>query len=284
MATLTIADDEEALAQSAAERLTTLIERSIAARGSAILSLTGGSTPRRLYALLGDATHPWRDRIDWARLHLFWGDERCVPPDHPDSNFGMARAALLDRVSVPPPQIHRIRGEIAAADSAAQDYQRELGAGFAAAGRADLTFDVMLLGLGEDAHIASIFPGSELLRRPVTRRPAPVNGESGEGRPTPANVERHFAVRSVAAIWVTHLKAWRITLTPSALLEARAIVMLVSGPNKAAAVGAAIEGPLDVARWPAQLLRHADDRVEWMLDRDAAAEIRTVHGDKSAGA
>ena len=264
MAQLTVAEDEEALAQSAAERLTTLIERSIAARGNAVVSLTGGSTPRRLYALLGDEAHPWRERINWARLHLFWGDERCVSPDQPGSNFGMARSALLDRVSVPSSQIHRMRGEIADAKYAAEEYAHELRAGFAAAGRADLTFDIMLLGLGEDAHVASIFPGSDVLKRP----------EAQPGYP------RH---ELTAAVLAPDLKAWRITLTPPALLDARAIVMLVSGAKKAAAVGAAIDGPLDVARWPAQLLRQAGERVEWMLDREAAAEIRNGTSGKPVG-
>jgi len=297
MAQLTVADDEGALARSAAERLTTLIERSIAATGNAVVSLTGGSTPRRLYALLGDEAHPWRERIDWARLHLFWGDERCVPPDHPASNFGMARSALLDRVSVPSSQIHRMRGEIADARHAAEDYGGELRAGFAAAGRADLTFDVMLLGLGEDAHVASIFPGSELLRRrPLEGRPTEaelVGRPEAElvGRPTDADrvevgvVGRPFTGRHelTAAVLAPDLKTWRITLTPSALLDARAIVMLVAGARKAAAVGAAIDGPLDVARCPAQLLRQAGDRVEWMLDGEAAAEIRTGNSGKCAG-
>ena len=253
MAKLTIVDDEEALARFAAERIATLIERSIGGSGSATVSLTGGSTPRRLYTLLGDATHPWRHRIDWRRLHLFWGDERHVPPEHPDSNFGMARAALLDHVPVPPSHIHRMRGEIPDANEAARDYEQELRAGFAAAGRSEPTFDIMLLGLGEDAHIASIFPESDLVRRP-------------------------FTGRRVAAVWAPHPGAWRITLTPPALLDAATIVVVVAGDRKARAVHAAIEGPLDIARWPAQMLRQAGDRVEWMLDRSAAAGFRTSEG------
>ena len=246
MAKLTVADDEETLARLAADRVTSLIAQSIDGSGSATVSLTGGNTPRRLYALLGDATHPWRHRIDWRRLHLFWGDERHVPPEHPDSNFGMARAALLDHVPVPSSQIHRMRGEIADANEAARDYEEELRAGFLAAGRSEPTFDIMILGLGEDAHIASIFPASDLLR----------------------TIEHHDRV---AAVRPPHLSAWRITLTPPALLDARAIVMVVAGDRKAAAVHAAIEGPLDIMRCPAQILRQAGDRVEWMLDRSAAA-------------
>ncbi len=252
MARLTIAPDENALAEAAAERITALIERSMATRGSAVVSLTGGGTPRRLYALLADARHPWRTRIDWTRLHLFWGDERHVPPDHTDSNYGMAQAALLDRVSVPPSQVHRMRGEMPDAAAAARAYEQELHDGFAAAGRSDSTFDVMLLGLGEDAHIASIFPDSELLRRPFKGRPT--QGDTGH---------------RVAAVWASHLNAWRITLTPAAILDARAIVMVVAGEQKADAVDAALAGPVDVARRPAQLLREAGDRVEWFVDQAA---------------
>jgi 6-phosphogluconolactonase len=248
MATLTVVRDEGALAEAAAGRLTSLVEQATAERGSAVVSLTGGSTPRRLYALLGDATQPWRTRIDWSRLHLFWGDERHVPPDHADSNYGMARAALLDQVPVPPAHVHRMRGEIANAADAARAYAEELHDGFASAGRTDRTFDLMLLGLGEDAHIASIFPQSELLRRPSMGR-------------------------LVAGVRAPHLDAWRITLTPPAILDARAILMVVAGSKKADAVRAAIEAPLDVARRPAQLLRAADDRVEWILDQAAASRL-----------
>lgn len=252
---LTIADDEGALAREAAERLTGHVERTIAARGAAVVSLTGGGTPRRLYALLGDEAHPWRARIDWSRLHLFWGDERHVPPDHPDSNFGMAHEALIRHVPIPAGQVHRMRGELADAREAAREYEAALDRGFAAAGRSDRTFDVMLLGLGEDAHIASIFPGSALL----ARRP----------------MDQTFMARQhrVAAVWAPHLDAWRITLTPAALLDAQRILLLVAGARKAAAVHAAREGPRDPDRWPAQILREAGDRVEWLVDRDAASRL-----------
>ncbi len=247
MAGVIVADDEEAVAAEAAERIASLVERSIRARGSAVVSLTGGSTPRRLYTLLGDPEHGWRQRVDWTRVHLFWGDERHVPPDHPESNYGMAREALVRHVPVPPAQVHRMQGELADAHAAAASYERELREGFAAAGRTDLTFDVMLLGLGEDAHIASIFPGSHVLTRP----------------------DGNLA----AAVWAPHLGAWRITLTPAALLDARAIVMVVAGTAKASAIRAAIEDEEDIPQFPAQLLRAAADRVTWIVDRAAAAQL-----------
>ena len=256
MAQLTILDDEQALAREAAGRLTALIARSIADRGEALVSLTGGSTPRTLYGLLADPQEPWRARIDWTHVHLFWGDERHVPADHPDSNFGMAYQALVRHVPVPPAQVHRMRGELGDAAEAARQYEDEIVTGFAAARREDRTFDVMLLGLGEDAHIASIFPASELLAR---------HAAGGAG---------------VAAVWAPHLDAWRITLTPNAILDSRDIVMVVSGSAKADAVRAALEKPVDENRYPAQLLREAGDRVQWIVDRAAAARLAAGPADR----
>jgi 6-phosphogluconolactonase len=253
MARITIVEDEEAVGETAAERVTSVIEQSVADRGSAVVCLTGGRTPRRLYELLADGGRPWRQRVDWTRVHLFWGDERRVPPDHPDSNFGMARRALLDHVPIPDTQVHRMRGEIPDARHAADEYEATLREGFLLAGRSDQTFDLMLLGLGEDGHIASIFPGSPLL-----------HGDVGAG------FSRLRGDRRVTAIFAAHVHAWRITLTPRALLDARTMLMMVSGSSKAVAVGAALELPEDIPRWPVQLLRVAGDRVEWIVDRPAA--------------
>jgi len=247
MAQLTLADNEDALAALAAERITELIAEAVADRGAAFVALSGGGTPRHLYSELADVRQPWRERIPWPQVHLFWGDERHVPPDHPDSNYGTARAALLDHVPVPPDHVHRIRGEMPDAREAASDYERELAATASAGRRNEPFFDVMLLGLGEDAHIASIFPGSVLLQ--------------------------HANDRRVAAVWAPQLTVWRITLTPEAVLDSRAIIVLVAGAHKAAAVNAAVDGPLDVKAYPAQLLRQADQRVTWLLDRAAASRL-----------
>jgi 6-phosphogluconolactonase len=268
MARLTIASDEGQLAGLAGERVTQLIVQAVADRGTASVALAGGTTPRRLYATLADTRQQGRDRIPWPQVHLFWGDERHVPPDHPDSNYGMAKAALLDHVPIPAEHVHRIRGELPDAHAAADDYERTLASvvsGFsrtasvasasppslaASAFRRKNLFDLMLLGLGEDAHIASIFPGSDLLE--------PTQPSTG---------------RRVAAVWAPHLGVWRITLTPETVLEAQDIVVLVAGTNKADAVYAALEGPLDVKTYPAQLLRSGDDRVEWFLERAAASRL-----------
>lgn len=252
MAAVNVLDSEVTLAEAAAERIAMLVERAAQVVRGATICLTGGHTPERLYRLLADPARPWRDRITWQLVHLFWGDERHVPPDHPDSNYGMAARALIDRVPVPSEQVHRMCGELPDARDAARAYEVELPEGFARAARQDQAFDVMLLGLGEDGHIASIFPGSPLVASDPTTGSGPVR---------------------VAAVWAPHLNAWRITLTPRALLDARAIMMLVSGEKKAAAVHAALELPTNVTRWPVHLLRNADDRVEWFLDRAAAVRL-----------
>jgi 6-phosphogluconolactonase len=163
----------------------------------------------------------------------------------------MAKAALLDRVPIPAGQVHRMRGELPDAREAAADYERTLAnvvSAFrltddvaSAFRRKDYSFDLMLLGLGEDAHIASIFPGSELLM--------------------------HRTEHRVAAVWASHLNAWRITLTPEAILDSQSIVVLATGHKKAKALQAAINERLNVTTYPAQLLRSAGDRVEWFLDR-----------------
>ena len=246
MAVLTVAGNAAELGRTAAGRFTAIVQRAVLVHGAAMVSLTGGHTPRHVYELLADPHEEWRWRIPWERVHLFWGDERNVPPDHPDSNYGMARDALVATIPVPAEQVHRMRGELEA-EEAARAYEIELADAFRLAGRTDQIFDLMLLGLGDDAHIASIFPGSPVL---------------------------HERTRRVAAPWVEHLHARRITLTPPALLDARVIIMLVEGSQKADAVTAAIEGPRDVERWPAQLLRAAGDRVEWLIDRPAAQGLR----------
>ena len=261
MAAVTILANPEALAVAAAKQLTALLEEEARFRTPVFLGLTGGRTPQRLYQLLADPSQPFRSRIPWQHVCVIWSDERHVPPDHPTSNFGMADKALLQHVPIPPAQVYRMAGEMPDAQAAARAYETTLKKAFVAAGRRDSACDVLLLGIGEDAHIASIFPGSMMLDG---------DEDSVPGEPDP----------NVTAVWAQHLRASRITLTPAAILNARSIVVLASGAAKAAAVEAAIEKPLNVHRWPAQLLREAGTRVTWMVDEAAAALLS--HGGQPA--
>jgi 6-phosphogluconolactonase len=163
----------------------------------------------------------------------------------------LAKRTLVGHIPIAAANVHRILAELPVARSAAAQYEREL----------PNAFDVMLLGLGDDCHIASIFPGSELL--------------SSWGGPRQADDLRPATMEKVAAVFVPHLESWRITLTPPALLGSNAIVMLVTGASKAAAVAAAIDRPPDVTRYPGQLLRAASDRVEWIVDTAAADRLES---------
>jgi len=247
MAVLNIEADTASLAEVAAQRLAALLRDACHRHGSAHICLTGGQTPRDTYVRLARATPP--GGVDWNGVHLFWGDERLVPPDHADSNFGMADAALILPAAIPSRNVHRIHGELPDAAQAARDYQRTLQR-FARPGRP--RFDVVLLGLGTDGHIASLFPASPLL-------------EVAAGIDDTAPL--------VSEVWVPALQRWRITLTPRALLDAGAILMLTAGAAKAAAVNAVLLGSEDVSQWPAQLLRQAGDRVEWWMDSAAASQL-----------
>ena len=247
MARLTVVADEEAVAASGAERIANLVTQSIEQRGRALLCLTGGRTPRKMYERL--ATVP----LDWPRVHLFWSDERHVPSDHPDSNFGMAHQALISRVPIPPANVHRIPAALPDADAAARAYEAEI---------RDVTFDVMLLGLGEDGHIASLFPNASLTSPLLVGRGLAPRQAGREDPPYVSSAEASLPP------YVT-----RVTLTPRALLNARTILVLVTGAAKASAVEAALKAADDVARWPVHLLRAADDRVEWLIDEAAGSRL-----------
>jgi 6-phosphogluconolactonase len=215
-----------------------------------MVALSGGTTPEATYRLLADPTGPGAG-VSWPDVHVFWGDERHVPPDAAESNYRMAREALLVRVPVPAAQVHRIPAEMPSAEDAARAYERTLRAVFDLADGEIPAFDLILLGMGDDGHTASIFPGSAAL------------------------VEAH---RLVAAPWVEKFGASRITVTPPVLLAARQIVVLASGGAKAAVLREVIDGPFQPSRYPAQCLRNASGEVTWLVDEAAAAELSTAPG------
>jgi len=240
---LRVVEDAAALARAAAEEATRRAEEAARARGRFTIALAGGSTPRALYRLLADAAGPFRERFPWSVAQVFWGDERHVPPDHPDSNYQMAREALLDHVPLPAHNVHRIPAEDPDAARAAARYDAELAAAFALSADGLPRFDLVLLGLGPDGHTASLFPGTEVV---------------------------HERKRRVAAPFVPKLSAFRITLTPPVINHAAAVLFLVSGEGKAAALAAVIEGATQVDLHPAQVVTPHDGALVWLVDRAAA--------------
>ena len=233
----------EALSREAAARFQRLAGQSIASAGRFSVALSGGSTPRALYRLLAEP--PFRGAIDWARVHIFWGDERFVPPNHPDSNYRAALEALVSRVPIPTENVHRIPTKVTDPKTAAAQYEETLRRFFAPPEGEVPRFDLVLLGLGPDGHTASLFPGSPALDEDS---------------------------RLVVATYVSKLAAWRLTLTPPVLRGARHVIFLVSGPDKAAVLRDVLEGPHDPHRLPAQLVRPQDGDLTWLVD-DAAASL-----------
>jgi 6-phosphogluconolactonase len=243
---IVVADDLQDLAHRAAELFAILAGRAIAARGRFHVALSGGETPRTLFGLL--AGPDYVGRIDWEHVHLFWGDERHVPPDDAASNYGMTRQALLDHVPIPPANVHRIQGELPA-EEAAQRYEQELRSSFGLGAGELPRFDLVLLGMGDDGHTASLFPGVALPDEPD---------------------------RLVAAPWVPKLNAYRITLTPRVLNNAAVVAFLVAGAGKAGRLHEVIEGPRQPDNLPSQRIAPTHGSLLWLVDRAAAAELQGV--------
>ena len=236
MAEIRTYPDADSLARAAAGHFIILAAEAIAARGLFSVALSGGSTPRATYALL--STEELSARLDWSRVHVFWGDERCVPPDHPDSNYRMAREALLDHVPLPVGNVHRIRSEINPEEAAA-DYERTLHDFFARHPEGPIPrFDLILLGMGEDGHTASLFPGTAVLCEQT---------------------------RWVVAHYVDTLCAWRITLTPVVINAAAQVTFIVSGAGKADRLRQVLAGPHRPDALPAQIVRPTDGRLLWLV-------------------
>jgi 6-phosphogluconolactonase len=241
MTEIIVCRDAEELSRRAAASFAGAAERAAGLRGRFTVALSGGSTPRALYRLL--ATDAYLARDFWSRTHVFWGDERCVPPDHAESNYRMAREALLASARIPEENVHRMRGELEPA-VAAEEYDRDLRASLPAPGGGAPAFDLLLLGMGDDAHTASLFPGTAALAE-----------------------ER----RAVVANRVDKLDADRLTITPPVLRAAREVLLLVAGGSKAEPLRTVVEGPLDVSAYPCQLVRRAGGVVTWLVDEAAAS-------------
>jgi 6-phosphogluconolactonase len=232
------------VSEQAAELFVRLADEAISSSGRFAVALSGGSTPQALYWRLG--SEPSRQRVPWSKVHLFWGDERYVPPDHPESNYRMARESLLSGAPIPAQNIHRMPTELEDPDCAAADYQQTLREFFKLSLGQWPRFDLILLGMGEDGHTASLFPGTTAVT------------ETG---------------RLVVANYVETLHAHRLTLTVPAINHAANIVFLISGESKAAVLSDVLEGQDQPGRLPSQLIQPVQGRLLFIVDRAAASKL-----------
>ncbi|MET0625574.1 MAG: 6-phosphogluconolactonase [Pyrinomonadaceae bacterium] len=239
---LKVFDDPERVARAAAARFAELAREAVTERGLFTVALAGGSTPRRVYELL--AGEEFGEQIDWGGVHVFFGDERAVPADHAESNYRMAFESLLSRVPVPEKNVHRIEG-LGDAAANASEYESELRGLFGDDAEWP-RLDLVMLGMGDDGHTASLFPDTAALAE--TRA-------------------------WVAANWVEKLGAWRVTLTASSVNAARHVLFLVVGGGKAERLREVLKGERDPARLPSQSIRPRDGTLEWFVDRAAAARL-----------
>lgn len=237
MTNIRIAPDVNALARTAADTIQTIAKKAIDETGRFNIALSGGSTPKTLFELLASE---YKDQIDWSKTDVFWGDERCVPPDDPDSNYYMARETLLDSVPLPPSNIYRIKGELPPDDGAAQ-YEETLHTYF----HDQLPrLDVILLGMGDDGHTASLFPGTDVLTE-QTRWVAP----------------NHVA---------TVKQTWRITFTAPVINNAANVMFLVAGAGKAERLKQVLQGEYRPTELPSQLIKPTNGNLIWAVDQAAA--------------
>ena len=235
----------EELVHAVADHITAVLRKSVAARGVASLVLSGGSTPRGVYKVL--SMEPFRSIIPWASVHLFWGDERCVPATGEESNFRMVDEALIRHISIPPENVHKIPGERPPAE-AALAYESEIRKFFRLNEREFPQFDLLMLGLGEDGHTASLFPGTTTL---------------------------HVHDRIVTDAYVEKLMAHRITMTLPTINHAAAILFLVEGRNKAGILRDVLGN--QGQPYPAQLVRPVAGELLWFVDHAAASQLQTVN-------
>ena len=243
--------DPAALARRAAHHLVEMVSESAEANGRARIAVSGGSTPKAAFQLLADPNEPFRSRMPWEDLELFWVDERTVPPDHAESNFRMTREALLDHVPLHPQQIHRMEGELEPEVAAAR-YESELRNTFRLEGAETPRFDLISLGMGDDGHTASLFPHTAAI---------------------------HEIGRLVTANQVPQMNTWRLTLTWPVINHARSVFFLIAGADKASPVHEVFTGPRDPERLPSQLIWPSSGILTLFLDKAAAALLPPTNGE-----
>jgi 6-phosphogluconolactonase len=234
-------EDLQDLSNKAAELFVKLFQQSIQSDGRFTVALSGGHTPSALYSLLG--SDAYRQKIDWSKVHLFWGDERCVPPDDPQSNYRMTSETLLKHVPIPEQNVHRVRAEMADHNSAAEDYEKQLRSFF---GDGLPRFHLILLGMGPDGHTASLFPGTAALQD---------------------------TMHLVTANYIEKFGTFRITLTYSVINNAANVVFLISGADKAPVLKEVLEGKYLPELLPSQNVNPSNGKLLFLIDRAAASQL-----------
>ena len=240
--TIMVYPDADTLSHEAARYIVRVASEAITQDGRFTIALSGGSTPRKLYGLLGN--EPYRSQIDWNRVDIFWSDERCVPPDDPESNFLMAQQVLLSQIPIPPAQMHRMPADQTDRNAASYTYTLDMQQSFGTDGIP--AFDLIQLGMGPEGHTASLFPHQASL---------------------------HEQQRIVMPVSVPKPPPDRLTFTPRILNAASHILFLVTGTEKQDAVQAVLEGEYNPDEYPAQIVRPERGEVTWMLDTQAAGKL-----------
>jgi 6-phosphogluconolactonase len=255
-ADIEIVDNPKELARIGAELFVNCAKTALIEKSKFTVVLSGGETPRPLYERL--ATDPSAQNLPWEKIHFFWGDERNVPMDHPDSNFHMALTAMLSRLPIPEKNIHRLRTELKDPALVAGQYEKTIREFFNLKGPQDVPhFDLTFLGLGKEGHTASLFPDGNLSES--------MHKEEAEGL--------------VIAPWISHLREFRFSLTPRAINSSAQIVFLVSGEEKASIIRAVIEGDSENLHFPAQTIQPLTGNLLWLIDK-AAAHLLKVGNNK----
>ena len=235
----------DAIAKRAAQDFVQSATQAVSEKGSFTVALSGGSTPKALYSLLaGDAA--LRSQLPWDKMYLYFGDERSVGPDHPDSNFRMATETMLSKVPIKPEQVFRIKGEYKDTEKAAQEYEQVLRTSFKIPEGQFPRFDLVFLGIGNEGHTASLFPGTKAL---------------------------HETKRLVVRNWVGKLYTNRVTLTAPAINNAARVVFMVTGADKALSLKGILEGPYEPDQLPAQIIQPPNGKLLWLVDTVAGGML-----------
>ena len=240
-----VEDNSEAASVTAADWIASSVEAAVRAHGIARIAISGGSGPKRTFQLLADPAHPFRTRIDWKRLLIFFVDERCVPPDSPDSNYRLAKETFLSKVPMPEENVIRIEGELEPEEGAAR-YESSIRNRFRLEGAQLPRFDLIVLGMGTNGHTASLFPDSEAL---------------------------HEMMRLAVANHVVDKNPWRITLTWPVINHADKIFFLIQDGSKAEVLREVLLGPYQPETLPSQLIQPESGELSFLLDRAAAAKL-----------